>query len=144
ASKNQDNGGREYGRKIVPVESPTENALIAHDGIRAIKPRKRFLQTMHSWHLPLQEVLQILYLSTSNNNKVDTTASGVSTAHTQGTPVNSTSVDNLSDAVICDFLASQPNSPQLAKEDLEQIGPNDLEEINLHWEMAMLTIRAKR
>nr|GEY02163.1 hypothetical protein [Tanacetum cinerariifolium] len=55
ASKNQDNRGREYGRKIVPVESPTENALIAHDGIGAIKPRKRFLQTMHSCHLPLQE-----------------------------------------------------------------------------------------
>nr|GEY17111.1 hypothetical protein [Tanacetum cinerariifolium] len=68
----------------------------------------------------------------------------VSTAHTQGTPVNSTSVDNLSDAVICVFLASQPNSPQLAKEDLEQIDPDDLEEMDLHWEMAMLTIRARR
>ncbi|GJX79120.1 hypothetical protein Tco_0327269 [Tanacetum coccineum] len=27
--------------------------------------------------------------------------------------------DNLSDVVICAFLASQPNSPQLAREDLE-------------------------
>nr|GEW49830.1 ribonuclease H-like domain-containing protein [Tanacetum cinerariifolium] len=34
APKNQDNGGREYGRKTVLVESPTENALIAQDGIR--------------------------------------------------------------------------------------------------------------
>ncbi|GJZ42254.1 hypothetical protein Tco_0589140 [Tanacetum coccineum] len=32
-----------------------------------------------------------------------------------------------SDAVICAFLASQPNSPQLAREDLEQIDPDDLE-----------------
>nr|GEU61112.1 ribonuclease H-like domain-containing protein [Tanacetum cinerariifolium] len=39
---------------------------------------------------------------------------------------------------------SQPNSPQLAREDLEQINPDDLEEIDLHWEMAMLTIRARR
>ncbi|GJW94030.1 hypothetical protein Tco_0173702 [Tanacetum coccineum] len=38
---------------------------------------------------------------------------------------------------------SQPNSPQLAKEDLEQIDPNDLEEMDLQWEMAMLTIRAR-
>nr|GEU42619.1 hypothetical protein [Tanacetum cinerariifolium] len=77
-------------------------------------------------------------------NKADTTASGVSTAHTQGTTINSTSVDNLSDAVICAFLASQLNSPQLAKEDLEQIDPDDLEGMDLHWEIAMLTIRARR
>nr|GFC60253.1 hypothetical protein [Tanacetum cinerariifolium] len=34
APKNQDNIGREYGRKIVPVEAHTENALIAQDEIR--------------------------------------------------------------------------------------------------------------
>ncbi|GKA16696.1 ribonuclease H-like domain-containing protein, partial [Tanacetum coccineum] len=38
----------------------------------------------------------------------------------------------------------QPNSPQLAQEDLEQLHPNDLEEMDLQWEMAMLTIRARR
>nr|GEU99338.1 hypothetical protein [Tanacetum cinerariifolium] len=70
--------------------------------------------------------------STSSTNEVDTTTSGVSTAHTQGTTVNSTSVDNLSDAMICAFLASQPITPQLAKEDLEQIDHDDLEEMDLH------------
>nr|GEZ34570.1 hypothetical protein [Tanacetum cinerariifolium]GEZ34788.1 hypothetical protein [Tanacetum cinerariifolium] len=49
--------------------------------------------------------------TTSNTNEVDNTAYGVSTAHTQGNIVNTTSVDNLSDVVICAFLASQPNSP---------------------------------
>ncbi|GJX28417.1 ribonuclease H-like domain-containing protein [Tanacetum coccineum] len=39
---------------------------------------------------------------------------------------------------------SQPNSPQLSQEDLEQIIPDDLEEMDLQWEMAMLTIRARR
>nr|GEU42660.1 hypothetical protein [Tanacetum cinerariifolium] len=39
---------------------------------------------------------------------------------------------------------SQSNSPQLSKEDLEQIDPDDQEEIDVHWEMAMLTIRARR
>nr|GEU87854.1 hypothetical protein [Tanacetum cinerariifolium] len=39
---------------------------------------------------------------------------------------------------------SQHKSPQLAREDLEQIDLDDLEEMNLHWEMAMLTIRARR
>ncbi|GJZ17803.1 hypothetical protein Tco_0553926 [Tanacetum coccineum] len=47
----------------------------------------------------------------SSTNEADNTAYGVSAAHTQ---CNSTSGDNLSDAMICAFLASQPNSPQLA------------------------------
>ncbi|GJY48953.1 putative ribonuclease H-like domain-containing protein [Tanacetum coccineum] len=79
--------------------------------------------------------------SNSNTNEADNTAYGVSAAHTQSNP---TSRDNLSDAVICAFLASQPNSPQLAREDLEQIDPDDLEEMDLQWEMTMLTIRARR
>ncbi|GKA35105.1 ribonuclease H-like domain-containing protein [Tanacetum coccineum] len=79
--------------------------------------------------------------SNSNTNEPDNTAFGVSSAHTQSNP---TSGDNLSDAVICAFLASQPNSPQLSQEDLEQIDPDDPEEMDLQWEMAMLTIRARR
>ncbi|GJU97312.1 putative ribonuclease H-like domain-containing protein [Tanacetum coccineum] len=42
------------------------------------------------------------------------------------------------------FFASQPNSPQLNNEDLQQIHPDDLEEIDLRWQMAMLTMRAMR
>ncbi|GJZ04403.1 ribonuclease H-like domain-containing protein [Tanacetum coccineum] len=79
--------------------------------------------------------------SNNSTNEADNTAYGVSTAHTQSSP---TSRDNLSDAVICAFLASQPNSPQMSREDLEQIDPDDLEEMDLQWEMAMLTIRARR
>nr|GEW02512.1 hypothetical protein [Tanacetum cinerariifolium] len=52
-------------------------------------------------------------------------------------------VDYLSDAVICAFLASQPNSPQLAHKDLKQIHPDDIEEMDLRWQMAMLTMRAR-
>nr|GEU30070.1 putative ribonuclease H-like domain-containing protein [Tanacetum cinerariifolium] len=39
---------------------------------------------------------------------------------------------------------SQSNSPQLVHEDLEQIHPDDIEDIDLRWQMAMLSIRAKR
>ncbi|GKC27907.1 ribonuclease H-like domain-containing protein, partial [Tanacetum coccineum] len=60
------------------------------------------------------------------------------------TDVNSITIDNLSDAVICAFFASQPNSPQLDNEDLQQIHHDDLEEMDLRWQMAMLTMRARR
>ncbi|GKA13056.1 hypothetical protein Tco_0692602 [Tanacetum coccineum] len=89
------------------------------------------------------------FVSSSNNNTSITnetvnTAHGVSTASTQVNAANSTYIDNLSDAVICAFFASQQNSHQLIHEDLQQIHPDDMEEMDLRWQMAMLTMRARR
>nr|GEV69883.1 hypothetical protein [Tanacetum cinerariifolium] len=76
------------------------------------------------------------------------TATGVSTA---GTQVNTSNIDNLSDMLFVHswlvnqvVLNFQPSSPQLVNEDFKQIHPNDLEEIDLRWQMAMLTMRARR
>ncbi|GKC87208.1 retrovirus-related pol polyprotein from transposon TNT 1-94 [Tanacetum coccineum] len=82
--------------------------------------------------------------NSSNSNQVVNTAHGVSTASTQDNIANSTNIDSLSDAVICAFFASQPNISQLVNEDLEQIHPDVMEEIDLRWQMALLTMRARR
>ncbi|GJR20179.1 ribonuclease H-like domain-containing protein [Tanacetum coccineum] len=82
--------------------------------------------------------------STSSTNGVVNTVHDVKTASTQATAVNSTTIDNLSDAVICAFFARQPNSPHLDNEDLQQIHLDDLKEMDLRWQMAMLTMRARR
>ncbi|GJY93693.1 putative reverse transcriptase domain-containing protein [Tanacetum coccineum] len=79
----------------------------------------------------------------STNEAVNTTH-GVSAASTQANAANPINVDNLSDVVIFTLFASQPSSPQLLNEDLQQLYPDDLEEMNLRWQMAMLTIRARR
>nr|GEV91879.1 hypothetical protein [Tanacetum cinerariifolium] len=100
-------------------------------------------------------VLLRIYLSSSNNNTSSTngavnTAQAVNTAHgvsTDSTQVNaaySTNIDNLSDADIYVFFASQPNSPQLVHEDLQQIHQDDMKDMDLRWQMAMLTMRARR
>nr|GEY70219.1 hypothetical protein [Tanacetum cinerariifolium] len=72
--------------------------------------------------------------STNSTNGAVNTAYGSTTATTQATVVNSTTIDNLSDAVICAFFASQPNSPQLDNEDLQQIHFDDLEEMDLRFD----------
>ncbi|GJW85349.1 ribonuclease H-like domain-containing protein [Tanacetum coccineum] len=82
--------------------------------------------------------------NTSSSNEAVNAAHRVTTASTQVNTAYSTNIDNLSDAVICSFFASQPNSPQLAHEDLQQIHPDDIEEMDLRWQMAMLTMRARR
>nr|GEW84924.1 hypothetical protein [Tanacetum cinerariifolium] len=79
-----------------------------------------------------------------NNAQAVNTAHEVSTASTQVNVAYSKNIDNLSDVVICSFFASKPNSRQLVHEDLEQIHPDDMKKMNLRWQMAMLTIRAKR
>nr|GEU64998.1 hypothetical protein [Tanacetum cinerariifolium] len=53
-------------------------------------------------------------------------------------------VDSLSNAVIYSFFASQSTSPQFDNKDLKQIDVDDLKEMDLRWQMAMLTMRARR
>nr|GEY49858.1 zinc finger, CCHC-type [Tanacetum cinerariifolium] len=53
--------------------------------------------------------------------------------------VSSNSISSTNEA---DTTASEVSIAH-TQEDLEQINPNDLEEMDLHWEMAMLTIRAR-
>ncbi|GJW48175.1 hypothetical protein Tco_0079821 [Tanacetum coccineum] len=56
---------------------------------------------------------------------------------------SSTIVENLSDVVIYSFFASQPSIPHLDNEDLQQIHLDDLDEMDLRWNIAMLTMRAR-
>ncbi|GJU01705.1 putative ribonuclease H-like domain-containing protein [Tanacetum coccineum] len=75
--------------------------------------------------------------STSRTNEVNT-AYEVSTANTQ------VSTANLSDDTVYAFLASQPNGSQLVHEDLKQIYEDDLEEIDLKWQLALLSMRTRK
>ncbi|GJU69937.1 putative ribonuclease H-like domain-containing protein [Tanacetum coccineum] len=81
---------------------------------------------------------------TSKTNEAVKTTHGVSAANSKPNASTLPNVDSLSDDVIYSFFASQSNSSQLDNEDLKQINPNDLEEMNLKWQMAMLTMRARR
>ncbi|GJS47522.1 hypothetical protein Tco_0597643 [Tanacetum coccineum] len=89
----------------------------------------------------------VAFLSSSSTNSATravNTTQGVNTASTQGAADSSTIVENLSDAVIYSFFVSQLSIPQLDNEDLQQIHPDDLEEMDLRWNIAMLTMRARR
>nr|GEX85598.1 retrotransposon protein, putative, unclassified [Tanacetum cinerariifolium] len=82
--------------------------------------------------------------STNSKTKAVNTAQGVNAASTQGAADSSTTVENLSGVVIYSFFAIQPSISQFDNEDLQQIHPDDLKEIYLRWNIAMLTMRARR
>ncbi|GJU58107.1 retrovirus-related pol polyprotein from transposon TNT 1-94 [Tanacetum coccineum] len=71
--------------------------------------------------------------NTSSSNEAVNAPHGVTTASTQVNIAYSTNIDT-----------SQPNSPQLAHEDLQQIHLDDIEEMGLRWQMAVLTMRSRR
>nr|GEW01874.1 hypothetical protein [Tanacetum cinerariifolium] len=89
----------------------------------------------------------IAFVSSQNTNSTNELVSAVTSVSAASTKVlvsTLPNVDNLSDAVIYSFFASQSNSPQLDNDDLKQIDADDLEEMDLKWQMAMLTMRARR
>nr|GEV36340.1 ribonuclease H-like domain-containing protein [Tanacetum cinerariifolium] len=88
--------------------------------------------------------LKFLRSLTSNTNESVSDVPSVSTASTKPPASILPDVDNLSDVVIYSFFASQSNSPQLESDDLKQIDADDLENMDLKWQMAMLTMRGRR
>ncbi|GJR36243.1 hypothetical protein Tco_1211927 [Tanacetum coccineum] len=70
------------------------------------------------------------FSSTNNASRAFNTAQGVNTASTQGATDSLKTAKNLSNAMIYSFFVSQPSIPQLDNEDLQQIDPDDLEEMD--------------
>nr|GEZ80944.1 hypothetical protein [Tanacetum cinerariifolium] len=85
----------------------------------------------------------VAFLFSNITNKAVNTTHGVNTTNTQGAADSSTTIKTFSDAVIYSFFTSQPSIPQLDNEDLQQIHPDDLEEMDLRWNIAMLTMRRR-
>nr|GEV00146.1 ribonuclease H-like domain-containing protein [Tanacetum cinerariifolium] len=80
------------------------------------------------------------FLSSPNStNEVDTASIQVSAVSTPVSTVSSPdNTTNLSDATVYAFLENQPNGSQLVHE-LEQIHKDDLEEMDLKWQLALLS-----
>ncbi|GJS42936.1 hypothetical protein Tco_0567979 [Tanacetum coccineum] len=74
--------------------------------------------TMHTIVWRNRPKIKTLSLDDLFNNLKAYESEGVNTASTQGAADSSTTVKNLSDAVIYSFFASQPSIPQLDNEDL--------------------------
>ncbi|GJU56728.1 ribonuclease H-like domain-containing protein [Tanacetum coccineum] len=88
-----------------------------------------------------QNVAFISSESTSSTNDVST-AYGVSTPSGYNSQrENSSSYTN---ELMYSFIANQSSSPHLDHEDLEQLDEFDLEEMDLKWQVAMISMRLKK
>ncbi|GKA01439.1 putative ribonuclease H-like domain-containing protein [Tanacetum coccineum] len=81
----------------------------------------------------------------SSTNDINTVNPEVSTATTKvKTASTEISTASFSDATVYAFLSTQPQGSQLVHEDLEQLHDDDLEEMDLKWNMALLSMRARK
>nr|GEV68348.1 putative reverse transcriptase domain-containing protein [Tanacetum cinerariifolium] len=80
----------------------------------------------------------------SSGNEEFNTAS-IPTASTQVSPTGpNVATASISLDTACAYIASQSNGSQIKYEDINQIDENDIEEMDIKWNMALLSMRADR
>nr|GFB10507.1 hypothetical protein [Tanacetum cinerariifolium] len=128
-----------------------KNELKASGTLLMALPDKHQLKfNMHKDAKSLMEAIEKRFGGNTKTKKADSTNDSVSAAVSVsaiGAKLSASplpNIDSLSNAIIYFFFASQSSSPQLDNEDLKQIDADDLEEIDLKWQMAMLTMRARK
>ncbi|GJS81851.1 putative ribonuclease H-like domain-containing protein [Tanacetum coccineum] len=83
--------------------------------------------------------------STSSTNDANTASPQVSTASPNvNTASPQVSTASFSDNVVYAFMVENPNGSNLLHQDLEQIHEDDLEAMDLKWQLSLLSMRAKR
>nr|GEU78878.1 reverse transcriptase domain-containing protein [Tanacetum cinerariifolium] len=128
----------------LPRKKPDIEALSLDDLLKNLKAYESDVMEISNSTTNSHNVAFLSSSSTNNTTRAVNTAQDVNTASTQGAADSSTSVENLSDVVLYSFFSSQISIPQLDNKDLQQIHPDDLEKIDLKWNIAMLTMRERK
>ncbi|GKC59193.1 hypothetical protein Tco_1086791 [Tanacetum coccineum] len=109
--------------------------------------RIRLCVSQYSW-MPQDDVRYVeTYLSTSSTNDVNTAkpAYEVSTVSPNVNTLSpQVSTASFSDNAVYAFMIENPNGSNLLQQDLEQIHEDDLEVMDLKWQLSLLSMRAKR
>ncbi|GJS64739.1 putative ribonuclease H-like domain-containing protein [Tanacetum coccineum] len=87
-----------------------------------------------------QNVAFVFSDNSSSTNETVSTSHNVFAASSK----DQASTASYANVVMFSFFSNQSNAPQLDNEDLEQINADDLKEMDLKWQVAMLTMRVKR
>nr|GEX69060.1 hypothetical protein [Tanacetum cinerariifolium] len=114
--------------------------------LMALRDKHQLKFNIHKDAKTLMEAIEKRFGGIRRPRSTNKSVSAVASVFAASTKVHVSAllnVNTLSDVVIYSFFASQSNSP-LDNNDLKQIDSDDLEEMDLKWQMAMLTMRARR
>nr|GEY59118.1 hypothetical protein [Tanacetum cinerariifolium] len=93
------------------------------------------------WNNRKRDMAFISSLKNSNNEDGNTVC--VTTAST-AFPTSSVNVSIISQDTASAYIASQSNGSQIKFEDINQIDEDDMEEMDIKWNMALLSMRADK
>nr|GEX61373.1 hypothetical protein [Tanacetum cinerariifolium] len=86
------------------------------------------------------------FISSSNTSSGKSKVPSVQGATTASAQVPTVSTDvaaaSLSYDTVCAFIATQPNGYQIKYEDISQIDDDDIEEMDIKWNLTLLSMRA--
>nr|GFB97545.1 ribonuclease H-like domain-containing protein [Tanacetum cinerariifolium] len=104
---------------------------------------KVYKSKIKSHSSPSSNSQNVAFVSSDNSRSTNET---VNTAYSVifASSKDQASTASYVDDVMFSFFYNQSNSPQLDNENLEQIDTDDLKEMDLKWQLAMLTMRVKR
>ncbi|GJT11815.1 hypothetical protein Tco_0858857 [Tanacetum coccineum] len=122
-----------YGKLSLPSHSPELPDMMNHKE-DAEESLSLMLKALLHHHASMQILAFCFRVHSSTND--DSTAYGVSNSSGHNSQYEHTSSYSL--------LANQSSCPQLDHEDLEQLNEFDLEEIDLKWQVAMISMRMKK
>nr|GEV56939.1 hypothetical protein [Tanacetum cinerariifolium] len=89
----------------------------------------------------------IAFISSAKNNSgnEEVNTASIPTASTHVSPASANvAATSISLDTACAYIASQSNGSQIKYEDINQIDEDDIEEIDIKWNMALLSMRADR
>lgn len=103
----------------------------------------------YSTYTPSAAPSNSTFVSTTTSNKkvtyVDSPSpSSTTSSYTSTTPKTHSRSSNVLEDVLHSFVADYEPQQQLAFEDFEQVDKLDLDEMDLKWQMAMLSVKIKR
>nr|GEU35102.1 hypothetical protein [Tanacetum cinerariifolium] len=114
------------------------------DLFNSLKIYEAEVKSLYTTSSTTQNIAFVSSRNTDSTNESVSAVANVSVASTKVPIYALPNVDTLSDVVIYSFFANQSNNSQLENDDLKQIDADDLEEMDLKWQMAMLTMRTRR
>nr|GEX13774.1 hypothetical protein [Tanacetum cinerariifolium] len=122
------------------LDKPMIDTLSMDDLYNNLKVYKSKIKIQSSLSSNSHNVTFVSSDNTSSTNEIVNTTHNVSVA----TSKDQASTASYADDVMLSIFSNQFNALQLDNKDLEQINTDDLEEMDLKWQVAMLTIRVKR
>ncbi|GJY51266.1 ribonuclease H-like domain-containing protein [Tanacetum coccineum] len=142
-------GGNDESKKMQKFQSLLSQLEIHGAGVSTEDANQKFLRSLPSaWSQAIESDVKGSTASSSSTQNVafvsenTSSTNDVSTAYGVSTSTGHNSqCENPSSY---SFLANQSSCPQLDHEDLEQLDEFDLEEMDLKWQVAMISMRMKK